>query len=97
VSDYLFSTRLEENGELELQWVAGGFEKITGYTLAEYKAAGGWRAMVYPEDYEQDDRDMENLRNNRKTISDIRTKKKDGSFTWVRVYAQPIWDERRIA
>lgn len=93
VSDYLFSTRLEENGKLELQWVAGGFEKITGYTLAEYKAAGGWRAMVYPEDYEQDDRDMENLRNNRKIISDIRTKKKDGSLTWVRVYAQPIWDE----
>ncbi len=93
VSDYLFSTRLAENGQLELQWVAGGFEKITGYTLAEYQTAGGWRAMLYPEDYEQDDWDMENLRSNLKVVSELRTIKKDGSLVWVRVYAQPIWDE----
>jgi len=94
VSDYLFSTRMTEENELDLQWVAGAFESITGYTLPEYKAMGGWRKAVYAEDKAIDDRDMQNLMQNKKVITEIRTIKKDGSLCWVRTYSQPIWDEK---
>jgi len=44
VSDYVFSSRVEDDGTLQLDWVAGAFEAITGYTLEEYRARGGWAA-----------------------------------------------------
>jgi PAS domain S-box-containing protein len=95
VSDYLFSSYIDENNILTLRWVAGAFEKITGYSMAEYTMAGGWRAHVYPEDYPLDDNDLEILRENKKVITEIRTIKKDGSVLWVQVYSQPIWDEEK--
>lgn len=94
VSDYLFSTRVNDDGTLDLNWVAGAFEKITGYTMAEYKQMGGWRAALYPEDIDTDNRDMLTLQQNKKVITEIRTIKKSGEIVWVRAYSQPIWDEK---
>jgi PAS domain S-box-containing protein len=91
-SDYMFSTHLNEKGELALNWVAGAFEAITGYTLDEYVARGGWTAFLHPDDVEQDRRDMAALRLNQRVITEVRTINKDNQVRWVRVYAHPIWD-----
>lgn len=93
-SDYMYSTTLDDHGNLVLNWVAGAFEQITGYTFEEYVAAGGWRARVYPEDVEVDRYDIERLSQNKPIVSDIRTIAKDGRIIWVRSYAQPVWDEQ---
>ena len=93
VSDYLFSTRVTEDDDLDLNWVAGAFEKITGYTMAEYKQMGGWKAALYPGDFEVDNHDMQMLSLNQKVITEVRTIRKNGEVAWVRVYSQPIWDE----
>jgi PAS domain S-box-containing protein len=90
-SDYMFSTRLVD-GKLVLNWAAGAFEDITGYTLDEYVAQGGWHAAVHPDDLAQDDRDMESLRAGRRVVSEIRMLTKSGSIRWVRVYAHPVLD-----
>ena len=94
-SDYMYSTTLDDRGNLVLNWVAGAFEQITGYTFEEYVAVGGWRARVYPEDVEVDRYDMDRLSQNKPVVSDIRTMAKDGRIIWVRSYAQPVWDEQR--
>jgi PAS domain S-box-containing protein len=94
-SDYMFSTRLDADGKLVLDWVAGAFETITGYTFEEYIAHGGWRGALHPDDLAVDDRDMEKLRANQPVISEIRTLTKSGKTVWVRVYAHPVWDEER--
>jgi PAS domain S-box-containing protein len=93
VSDYVFSSRVEDDGSLQLDWVAGAFEAITGYTLEEYRARGGWRAALHPEDVELDARDLQLIHQNRDVISTVRTLKKDGTVVWAQVYAHPIWDE----
>lgn len=95
VSDYLFSTRVTDDGTLDLNWVAGAFEKITGYTMAEYKQMGGWKAALYPGDFETDNHDMQMLNLNQKVITELRTIRKNGEVVWVRVYSQPIWDEEQ--
>ena len=94
-SDYMFSTRLNNDGKLVFNWVAGAFEAITGYTFEEYVAIGGWRAAVHPDDLAVDDRDMENLNANQRVVSEIRTLRKSGETVWVRVYAHPLWDPER--
>jgi PAS domain S-box-containing protein len=91
-SDYMFHTRVDANGHMHHDWVAGAFEGITGYTLEEFVAHGGWRASVHPDDLEADDRDMEKLRAGRRVITEIRTVTKSGGTRWVRVYAQPVLD-----
>jgi PAS domain S-box-containing protein len=91
-SDYMFSSQLGEDGNLRLNWVAGAFEQITGYAFDEYVARGGWTVSIHPEDREQDARDMATLRTNQSVISEVRTIHKNGDIRWVRVYAQPVWD-----
>ncbi len=98
-TDYVFSSAVEPDGRLVLQWVAGAFEKITGYAFEEYVARGGWRAAVHPGDRGQDDRDMETLRSNRPLRSELRTLSKSGRIVWVEISAHPVWDpkQRRLA
>ena len=94
-TDYVFSSALEPDGRLVLNWVAGAFEQITGYSFEEYVARGGWRTTVHPDDLIQDDRDLETLRANRDLRSELRTIAKDGRIVWVEVSAHPVWDEKR--
>ncbi|HEX5837335.1 MAG TPA: ATP-binding protein [Anaerolineales bacterium] len=91
-SDYTFSTELDAQGNMRLNWVAGAFEAITGYTYAEYVANGGWRKHLYPEDVAKDDRAMQTLLTNNKVTSHVRTFNKSGNIRWARVYAHPVWD-----
>jgi PAS domain S-box-containing protein len=91
-SDYLFSSRLDDDGRLTLNWCAGAFETITGYTMEEYVAHGGWRTSLHPDDMEIDDRALEKLRTNQPVIAEMRTFTKEGRLVWVRVYAQPVLD-----
>lgn len=93
-SDYMFSTIVKEDDTLELDWVAGAFEAITGYSIKEYKSKGGWRFTLHPEDLLIDKNDFEKLKKNKKVDSEIRTVKKDGKIIWVRVFAHPLWDDK---
>ena len=95
ISDYTFSTRLNPDGTLFHHWVAGAFERITGYSYEEYMARGGWLAALHPDDREQDARDMEALRANRQVVTEVRTFMKSGEMRWVRVWGHPVWDPVR--
>ncbi len=91
-SDYIFTTFITENGSPQLEWAGGAFEKISGYSVDEYMAIGGWRATVHPDDIDIDDRDMERLSKNKKVETEIRIIAKNGNIVWVKVYARPIWN-----
>lgn len=93
--DYTFSSHFTAHGKLENAMLTGAFEAITGYTPQEFSAIGGWRAIVHPDDQEQDDRDLAALRTNRRVITEVRILKKGSHVRWVRVYAHPIWDAKR--
>lgn len=94
-TDYTFSTKVMPNGTLDLNWVAGAFESISGYSVDEFKARGGWRASVHPDDIHIDDNDIARLRRNLDTESQIRTINREGQIVWVQVFAHPVWDEEK--
>ncbi len=77
-SDYTFSTGLDAEGNMRLDWVAGAFESMTGYTFDEYAAHGGWAAHLHPEDAEIDSQALVRLKENQQTIHELRTFKKSG-------------------
>lgn len=95
ISDYTFSNVQNENGDIVLNWVAGAFEQISGYTIEEFNERGGWVSTIHPDDLDQDAHDMELLRHNQQVISELRTIHKDGTIRWVRSYAHPVWDEEK--
>jgi len=94
-SDYAFESRINENDLGETIWLAGAFEKMTGYTPDEYIKAGGWYAHIHPDDLDQDAEDMKKLLRNEAILgSEIRTFAKNGDIRWERVFAHPIWDKK---
>ncbi|HDP67017.1 MAG TPA: PAS domain S-box protein [Candidatus Marinimicrobia bacterium] len=95
VSDYVFSIKVTEKDELELDWVGGAFEKMTGYTFQEFKKMGGWRAALHPDDVAIDEGDFKKLKANQPIQSELRFITKSGAVKWVRVYAHPIWDNHQ--
>ncbi|HQU36472.1 MAG TPA: PAS domain S-box protein, partial [Anaerolineales bacterium] len=72
-SDYVFSNIQDEKGDIVLNWVAGAFERISGYTVQEFNERGGWVATIYPDDIEKDARDMDKLRKGETVVSEVRT------------------------
>jgi PAS domain S-box-containing protein len=92
-SDYVFRSQVRPDGSLGLIWVAGAFETISGYSMEEYIARGGWRSALYPDDVALDDDAMATLHRNQSVISEVRTIAKNGEIVWVRTYAKPVWDE----
>ena len=94
-TDYVFSSAVEPDGKLVLNWVAGAFEKITGYAFEHYDARGGSRAPEHPADQAPDDPHIATLRSNRDLRSELRTLSKSGQIVWVEVSAHPVWDEKQ--
>jgi PAS domain S-box-containing protein len=94
-TDYIYASDVNKQGQITLVWVAGAFQKMTGYTFDEYVAAGGWLAHIHPDDLEKDNQDMQKLLNNQDVVSsDIRTFTKSGEVRWERVFAHPVWSEQ---
>ncbi len=93
-TDYTFEATIDRQGENKLIWVAGAFEKMTGYTFDEYIAQGGWAAHVHPIDIEKDNQDMAMLAKNQDVKSELRTVSKNGEIRWELVSAHPIWNEQ---
>ncbi|MBU0472548.1 MAG: PAS domain S-box protein [Bacteroidetes bacterium] len=91
-SDYLFSVKIDENGNSISNWVGGSFEEMTGYTFEEYKKLGGWRTTLHADDLETDSEAFNKLLNNEKAIIEVRTIHKNGHIVWVESFGSPVWD-----
>ena len=94
MSDYAFFVQFDPDGNITDQWIDGAFESMTGFTPEEHFARGNWLSLIHPDDLIQDEKDMSELRANKKVISEIRIVRKNGDIRWVRAYAHPKWDEK---
>jgi len=92
--DYSFSTELDAQGNMRLNWVAGAFQEITGFSYEEYVSKGGWLAHIHPDDVKKDAEVLAKLKANEQVVHDLRTYTKEKEIQWVRVYAHPVWDEK---
>jgi PAS domain S-box-containing protein len=93
-SDYIFTAKICDDGKLRLDFVMGAVEKITGYSIDEYKASDHWRILLNQDDAELDRHNSSRLINNNKVISEIRTVHKNGNTVWLRIYENPVRDEK---
>lgn len=96
-SDYAYSLTIHPDGSNEWEWLAGAFERVTGYTPEEAKGYGGWEALIHPEDLPLALARWETMqRTHEKKISELRLKHKSGETRWIRFYVQPVVQDGQI-
>jgi len=93
-TDYTYASQIGEDGQIEHMLLEGAFERITGYKPENYAKIGGWHRLLHPDDREKDQQDMKMLQQNHPIITELRIIKKGGDVCPVRIYAQPVWDEK---
>jgi len=93
ISDYAYGFRVTPDGSLVREWVTEAFTRITGYSMDEIDAVGGWDKLVYPEDSEIFERRLQSLLAGNSHVCEFRIVNRQGGLRWLRDYARPVSDE----
>ena len=92
-SDYSYAYRVEPDGELTFEWIAGALESLTGFTVEELYCRGGWESLIYPEDMSIPLGQLKSLFSNQSQTVEYRIVNRAGNIRWMRDIAKPVWDE----
>jgi PAS domain S-box-containing protein len=91
-SDYTYACRIEPDGRAVLETASEGFTTVTGYTVEELEARGGWTALVHPDDLPLMHELGRDLRSGRSWQGELRILTRAGETRWVRSSACPELD-----
>ncbi len=94
-SDYAYALRVDPDATLVCEWVTEAFSRITGFTLAEIKASGGWEQLVHPADREAAQKRKTRLLANQADVRELRIVAQDGQVRWIRDHRKPVWDQQQ--
>lgn len=91
---YRFSFARDKNGEYQREW---GDEtmlyRLTGYTLQEMEAKGGFTQILHPDDAKIDLEHRRRTRNGEAVISEMRVIHAQGHIVWVRLMNESFKDK----
>jgi PAS domain S-box-containing protein len=93
ISDYAYSFRVDPGNILVREWMTDGFERVTGYTVQEVEARGGWRVLIHPEDMPAALQRSERLFSGQTDELEFRIVRKDEEVRWLRDQAYAVWDQ----
>lgn len=90
-SDYTFVAAFLPDGTLRREWIAGAFEKITGYTREDRRDMLGRFSMIHPEDRPKLMQVLPGLEAQEPVESvEFRIVTKSGDDVWVEAFAKPL-------
>jgi PAS domain S-box-containing protein len=91
VSDIVWSLVIGDDLSVEVEWVGGeDFAAESGYTMDEFKSAGGWLALIHPDDVDQVARDMSRLLNGERVDAEFRVVTGSGELRWWQSSARAL-------
>ncbi len=94
-SDYNYAVRIDPDGTSQLELITEGFTRMTGYTLEELNARGGYRILIHPDDLAIADQGIAIVLTGQANACVLRVFTKEGAIRWVRNLNKPSWDEKR--
>lgn len=93
-SDFIYTGFITDDAGIKLDWIAGPYTKLTGWTFDDYKGfPQGVLSIVHPEDMGQFPTIVERALKNKSCTSIYRARMKTGEWLWFRDYMRPVWDE----
>lgn len=91
---YRFSFARDKNGEYQREW---GDEtmlyRLTGYTLQEMEAKGGFTQILHPDDAKVDLEHRKRTQNGEAVVSELRVIHAQGHIVWVRLMNESFKDK----
>jgi len=94
-SDYVYSCLRTKDSPYRIDWMAGAFQKITGYSVEELIQAGCWIHYIHPDDKPKVQEYLINLKPGQNSICEFRLICKDSGICWIREYSFCTIDEDR--
>ncbi|MBN2475149.1 MAG: PAS domain S-box protein [Pirellulales bacterium] len=91
-SDFVYIFRIGPNGQITLDWMSASFERVTGYTVEEFRASSDPLSNIHPDDQPMVVENHRRIMGGKDTEFETRIVTKGGDVRWVRNYARPIWD-----
>jgi diguanylate cyclase (GGDEF)-like protein/PAS domain S-box-containing protein len=83
-SDYVYScARGPQPDSYCLDWMAGAFERITGYSAVEIQQSGCWLVIVHPEDRPGVEQGLFDLTPGQSRACEFRLLRSDGEVRWI--------------
>ncbi|MBN1679598.1 MAG: PAS domain S-box protein [Anaerolineae bacterium] len=92
-SDFAYSTQIQPDSLIQLEWQTEALANITGYTIEEITTQGGWRTLVHPDDLAKAQLHVDHLLQNKEHDISLRIVCKNGAVRWLQIYSRSIWDE----
>ncbi len=92
IPDFAYSCRKSPDGPFLIDWITGGIEQITGYTIDEIYEMTSWRPLVVEDDVPIFDKNVVGLSPGESIRSEIRIRKKDGEIVWLASFVKCITD-----
>jgi PAS domain S-box-containing protein len=83
-SDYTSTARLTPDGAFVPETITEGFCRISGYTLEDLNALGGWQHVLFPEDVPQIEKSIQRIVAGQQDSAEIRLRTRSGETRWVR-------------
>lgn len=91
-SDFIYCMNVDPHGSIAIEWVTDAFTRITGYTLAEIRARGGWIVLAHPDDLRIVLHRTQKLTQGHEADDVYRIVTKSGDVRWVHDRGRPEWD-----
>lgn len=92
-SDFAYAYRITTDQKWIREWITEAFSRITGYTLEEIDAQGGYATLVHPDDQARFQQHRLNLLAGQPDISEFRIITKQGIIRWLRNSDRPEWND----
>ncbi len=83
-SDFVFACIKTPGGDYELDYLAGGVERITGYSIQEVLNGRCWKFLVHSEDIAIFEKSVTGLEPGSSAECELRIVDKSGAVKWVR-------------
>jgi PAS domain S-box-containing protein len=92
-ADFAFSARVSPEGQLVLEELTEGFERVLGWPAAEAIARGDWAALVHPDDAALARASLTRLLAGTTVEGELRWMARDGRVLRLRHRSRPVVDE----
>jgi len=88
-SDFAFAMQVNPHAGLHTEWVTDAFQRITGYSAAEFGQYSDWLNLVHPSDRPVVEDSLQRLRSGAPVTMQMRIQARDGQVRWVRLQLRP--------
>ncbi len=93
-SDFFYCLAVRPDSPMNIVWVDGAYQQLTGYTVEEICNSDDWATIIQPEDLPLVKQATQGILSNRQCTFEYRIKAKTGEQHWFQDHAQPVWSDK---